>query len=329
MTLRCVNRNEIVKKSNVVGDYGAKEAINTCKLSKILLCHPEFISGSYYRNITTTPENIKSIPSTSHAAQRHVRGDFVPRKAAFTLAEVLITLGIIGVVAAMTLPTLFANYRKKQTVTQLKKAYSEINQAIKLSETENGELSGWHFEDTPASRDEFANDYFMKYFRIIKKCKPSNEECFSKISNINGAPITYINNPQEGMTSFITASGYSVLFWTHGTGNGGWIYIDIDGPEKGDGKLGKDIFIFQMQFDDNYTISGSAVQGVEKIGIFPAGLGVKYPPTRDSLKSGTGNLPQGLNIMGCSKESSGSHAGGLCGALIMIDGWEIKDDYPW
>ena len=41
MTLRCVNRNEIVKKSNVVGDYGAKESINTCKLSKILLCHPE------------------------------------------------------------------------------------------------------------------------------------------------------------------------------------------------------------------------------------------------------------------------------------------------
>ena len=41
MTLRCVNRNEIVKKSNVVGDYGAKEAINTGKLSKILLCHPE------------------------------------------------------------------------------------------------------------------------------------------------------------------------------------------------------------------------------------------------------------------------------------------------
>ena len=103
MTLRCVNRNEIVKRSNVVGDYGAKEAINTSKLSKILLCHPELVSGSCHRNIIPSPENIKNIPSASHAAQRHVRGDYVPRKAAFTLAEVLITLGIIGVVAAMTL----------------------------------------------------------------------------------------------------------------------------------------------------------------------------------------------------------------------------------
>ncbi len=44
-------------------------------------------------------------------------------KYGFTLAEVLITLGIIGVVAAMTLPNLIANYRSKVAVTQLKKMY--------------------------------------------------------------------------------------------------------------------------------------------------------------------------------------------------------------
>ena len=43
---------------------------------------------------------------------------------AFTLAEVLVTLGIIGVVAAMTLPALVQNYKEKATVTQLKKVYS-------------------------------------------------------------------------------------------------------------------------------------------------------------------------------------------------------------
>lgn len=42
-------------------------------------------------------------------------------KRAFTLAEVLITLGIIGVVAALTLPSVITNYQKKQTVEQLKK----------------------------------------------------------------------------------------------------------------------------------------------------------------------------------------------------------------
>ena len=52
------------------------------------------------------------------------------RKIAFTLAEVLITLGIIGVVAALTIPTLMANQRKKVVETRLAKFYSSINQAI-------------------------------------------------------------------------------------------------------------------------------------------------------------------------------------------------------
>ena len=51
-------------------------------------------------------------------------------KHAFTLAEVLITLGIIGVVAAFTLPNLIANYKKNSTVEQLKVAYSTLNQAV-------------------------------------------------------------------------------------------------------------------------------------------------------------------------------------------------------
>lgn len=45
---------------------------------------------------------------------------FSLKKAAFTLAEVLITLGIIGVVAAMTMPSLIQNYQEKATVTKLK-----------------------------------------------------------------------------------------------------------------------------------------------------------------------------------------------------------------
>lgn len=51
-------------------------------------------------------------------------------KKAFTLAEVLITLGIIGVIAALTLPGLIQGYRKKVTETALKKAYSQLSQAL-------------------------------------------------------------------------------------------------------------------------------------------------------------------------------------------------------
>lgn len=49
---------------------------------------------------------------------------------AFTLAEVLITLGVIGVVAALTMPSLIANYKKQVYVTQLKKSISTIEQGL-------------------------------------------------------------------------------------------------------------------------------------------------------------------------------------------------------
>lgn len=68
---------------------------------------------------------------------------FYKNRFGFTLAEVLITLGIIGVVAAMTIPVMISSYNKHITETRLKKFYSLFNQAIKLSVAENGEVEGW------------------------------------------------------------------------------------------------------------------------------------------------------------------------------------------
>ena len=79
-------------------------------------------------------------------------------KFAFTLAEVLITLGIIGIVAAMTIPGLISNYQKKQTVTKLQKAISILNQAYKLSFDDVGE---------PSAQEAFnmgAEQYFQTYW---------------------------------------------------------------------------------------------------------------------------------------------------------------------
>lgn len=58
---------------------------------------------------------------------------------AFTLAEVLITLGIIGIVAAMTLPGVINNSRSKQLETAFKKNYSSISQALAMYQAETGE----------------------------------------------------------------------------------------------------------------------------------------------------------------------------------------------
>ena len=73
-------------------------------------------------------------------------------KRAFTLAEVLITLGIIGIVAALTMPALIGNYRKSQTVTQLKKIYSALQQSILMSQNEYGDIADW---DWALSTEDF------------------------------------------------------------------------------------------------------------------------------------------------------------------------------
>ena len=57
---------------------------------------------------------------------------------AFTMSEVLITLGVIGVVAAMTLPVVIKKYQQYTMLNKLKSAYSLINQAVKMSEIDNG-----------------------------------------------------------------------------------------------------------------------------------------------------------------------------------------------
>lgn len=91
----------------------------------------------------------------------------------FTLAEVLITLGIIGIVAAMTLPALTANYRKQVVVTRMQKFYTVFNQAIKMSELENGEMDTWDMKANASYNNykgsvEFFNMYLKNYIQTLK-----------------------------------------------------------------------------------------------------------------------------------------------------------------
>ncbi len=106
------------------------------------------------------------------------------RKLAFTLAEVLITLGIIGIVAAMTIPNLITNYQKKQTALEVKKAYTELNQILKMAIADYGEPSGWDYykaNELPL----WVQTYFEPYVKVsgAKTCT-SMEECL-------GLPLPY------------------------------------------------------------------------------------------------------------------------------------------
>ena len=249
-------------------------------------------------------------------------------KLAFTLAEVLITLGIIGVVAAMTMPTLIKNYQKKQTVVQLKKAYSELSQAISLAQKDNGMIEDWDFSNfpTPADRAQYFYDNFLKpNLKIAKYCVPSSADCWAdNIFTLGGTKYNNLINEYSGHNSFITASGYSVHYWLNGSGDGGWFFIDTNGTKKPN-ILGKDVFAFSL-VNKNETSTDMLTH--TKIGFYPHAL--HYYPAVERSKLISGDFETSLSGQrgGCSKTALGT-PGLWCAALIMVDGWEIKDDYPW
>ena len=94
----------------------------------------------------------------------------------FTLAEVLITLGIIGVVVALTMPTLIANHREKEAVVRLKKTYSTLSNAYISVLNDYGEPSTWNVE----SWDDVVL-MFAKYIKNVKTCKSGTKGCFANL----------------------------------------------------------------------------------------------------------------------------------------------------
>jgi len=216
----------------------------------------------------------------------------------FTLAEVLITLGIIGVVAALTIPNLIANYQKQQTVARLKKAYSEIFQAIKLSEIEDGSALGrWDISVAGVNwldaNTEFL-DYLGKSIKFIKTCTPTSDECWKMPDKDLTTDKVFADRRKPYFVSAVTASGYSIYCWVGGDLNNGHthIFIDVDGPDKGKQVLGKDIFRAFYSFQTNN---------------FDIGTGENE--TRDDL------------LQKCKDADQ-------CLRLIMYDGWTIAPDYP-
>ena len=83
----------------------------------------------------------------------------------FTLAEVLITLGIIGVVAAMTMPTLITNVQERVNITALRTFYSTISKSTAIIVAEHGEPSSWGLRNNDAA---ISNEVFERYSEILR-----------------------------------------------------------------------------------------------------------------------------------------------------------------
>lgn len=95
----------------------------------------------------------------------------------FTLAEVLITLGIIGVVAAMTMPALIQQQQKKAFLNQAKVVYSVLNNALERAKVQYGtDVDNWEFLETGSNLEKsmfFAEKYLIPNLKVIEYCKQS------------------------------------------------------------------------------------------------------------------------------------------------------------
>ena len=190
------------------------------------------------------------------------------KKIAFTLAEVLITLGVIGIVAAMTIPTLISNYQEKVFVTGAKKFYSLISQAVQLATIDNGLPENWDLSDP-----ENMIKPLMPYLKITDYCTSTNGKvCYNKkIYHRNGnlADNQYVfSGTASNRPAFRLSDGTNVGIYTtpasainDSTVRGEYM-VDVNG-EKGPNTYGKDLFIFNLAQNGTIKPSGD-MQGQDR-----------------------------------------------------------------
>lgn len=193
----------------------------------------------------------------------HVDRSPIKVKLAFTLAEVLITLGIIGVVATMTIPTLMSKYQEKVYKTQYKEIFSELNQVMKSLE-DDGRLPS---SECTTFNDDCFRDLFATKLKVAHECysvAPNNCQKYSKyLDGTIQHQGTYLNG---SWPMFTTLKGYSIKFRYHikdcstvdeanwnSKENGallncGWVQVDTNGL-SGPNIVGKDIFFLSLMQD--------------------------------------------------------------------------------
>ncbi len=208
----------------------------------------------------------------------------------FTLAEVLTTIGIIGIVAAMTLPSLMSKQRKVKITTSMKKFYSTFSQSVLRSQVANGdfnELPPPEIDHNAASLETWWKLYMQAYF-IEQKTYTKNNWFIVDFADGSGAGIKSMSKTKISMQIVYCVNLRECLDKEF-----------IVRPEAGSATTGRNSFVF--------LLDGGK-------------LTVPSPEyTREQMLNN--------RRYGCSVES-GDFAHRLCSTLIMHDGWEIKDDYP-
>lgn len=217
-------------------------------------------------------------------------------KKAFTLSEVLITLGIIGVVMAMTLPALIGKWQKTVFANKVKYAYSVISNAFLMAEQEYGDPTQWDWgsEQTYENNKRVVETYLLPYLNTLETGRHYGNYQIAALKN--GLYLMFIldgcTNPDA--CNPVTISALYIIVSTKPK------TIPMQ-DEKRD--YSREDFILRFSRSN------------KKLNFFHWGNF-----TRDGIKN--------HSLYGCNKNILKNKRLN-CGALIFYDGWEIKDDYPW
>lgn len=176
----------------------------------------------------------------------------------FTLSEVLITLGIIGVVAAMTIPTLMTKINHIKLKSQFKEGYAILSQAVKLANDD-----GWSLSSAKNDYERFELSHeFLKYFKGATVCNyAENNLCIGRKEDNNGT-VTVTNKDYKYTnyaknTEYIQTSMFDdlqfflpnnmLIIVDSNDWQGTPITIDINGKGSKPNALGHDVFMFVLK----------------------------------------------------------------------------------
>ncbi len=240
------------------------------------------------------------------------------KKVAFTLAEVLITLGIIGVVAAMTIPTLMQNYQKKVFATRVHQAFNILSQTVEMAKSDYGDVSSWDFN---ADKGKVCDSYYNCVSVASKAYAEKYFIPYLKSNNLGNTSLLKLNHPgirkRNGdiyldvyANEYYTiqlSNGVLVMFVFNGAGtfddDGNFQYftlsvpyiiVDVNGAAKPNIK-GRDVFMFEFSLGKNALITNS-----------------NCPSTSKELYNT------------CSEVSAN-----CCSKCLQVNNWQMDKNYPW
>lgn len=242
---------------------------------------------------------------------------------AFTLAEVLITLGVIGIVAALTIPNIVTNHQKRVTAKKVEKAYSELNQIISQAIAEHGDPAGWDYY-SENDLEMWIKTYIAPYTDVEKSEACNGSSCIRYPlyeTHALGNNNAYVKG---GYIVKKTNGAPAIRFFRHGdvyeSVTRARVYINNANKKS---YIGKDVFTFI--FDRREKNPRFRPYIPHQFGLYSPSTPYTYPYPKKGDLLGTG-------WGACNKKASGSGywmPGDACAAVIMLDNWEIKDDYPW